>query len=109
MYYGAEIANKTYAHTTFLLKSTDTASSEAKGGSATLAGRKYLMLWVESGANPVYWSFDSTMTPSNCQSKASGILTDGQIDILPVGPFLQVYICTGATGVSSFVSVTEIA
>ena len=104
MYYGAEIANTNYQTKRFA--NLTTTAQQAIGGTAALAGRKYLLIWNQAGAN-VYWSFDSTLSSSNVLSKASGALEDGDQTVLPYGPNLQVYICT-QTGQAN-VLVTEIS
>lgn len=91
MYYGASVVN-TNSQTKRFANLTTTAQ-QAIGGTTSLAGRKYLYIWNQAGAN-VFWSFDSTLSSANCLSKAVGVMEDGDQNVMPFGPNLQVYMCT---------------
>lgn len=105
MYYGAEVANRNYSFQR--IANLTTTAQEAKGsGSAPLAGRKYLYIWNQAGAN-VYWSLDSTLAGATVLTKATGVMEDGDQIVLPFGPNMRVYICTQSGQAN--VSVTEMA
>lgn len=103
MYYGAEVANQNYS---FQRIANLTTTAQEATGTTTLAGRKYLYIWNQAGAN-VYWSLDSTLSGATVLTKATGVMEDGDQIVLPFGRNMKVYVCTQSGQAN--VSITEMA
>lgn len=105
MYFGAEIANKNYAHRSVQVGTTTVSAVGNSDGVTPATGRKYVHLYNMSG-KAVFWSCDSALTSANVVSKAFGSIADGQEAVLPYGPHLLVYLVC-QTG-SATVAISEL-
>ncbi len=104
VYYGADVVN---TNTAFVVLNVGTTAQAAQASTTNLKGRKYIYLYIEQGN--VAWSFDSAISQSNWQSKATGIFDAGAQEVLPIGPNLTIYLANVSATVKSRVHVTEIS
>ena len=101
-YYGNNIVNSSLSREQQINVTTaGTQLATGSGTTANLAGRVYVVLYNIGGSSVLY-GLTSGVTTSNC----TGAIAPGEIEVLPFGPSLNVYL--GVQTGHALVNVTEL-